>query len=90
MYLHRDVTGAVPLIHCDCNGALSTIRFTASSDKAKHIDVAFHNSRHLDAVGIVNTEISTHENLMDVMTKALAPDKHRYFTHRIGLRQCTS
>jgi hypothetical protein len=93
VYLHRDITGetVVPLIHCDSNGALSTIRSTASSDKAKHIDVAFHNSRHLDAEGIIKfTEISTHENLADVMTKALAPDKHRYFTRGIGLRQPTS
>ena len=39
VYLHRGVTGetAVPLIHCDSNGALSTIRSTASSDKAKRI-----------------------------------------------------
>ena len=28
----------VPLIHCDSNGALSTIRSTIMSDKAKHID----------------------------------------------------
>jgi len=40
-YLHRDVTGeiAVPLIRCDSNGALSTMRSTATSDKAKYIDV---------------------------------------------------
>jgi len=46
IYLHRDVTGKtmVPLIHCDSNGALSTIRSTITSDKAKHIDMPFHNS----------------------------------------------
>jgi len=40
IYLHRDVTGEtmVPLIHCDSNGALSTIRSTITSDKAKHIE----------------------------------------------------
>jgi len=90
VYLHRDVTGEV-LIHCDSNGALSTIRSTASSDKAKHIDVAFHNPRHLEAEGTVKfTEISTHENLADVMAMALVPDKHRYFTHGIGLQLPTS
>jgi len=43
IYLHRDVTGetVVPLIQCDSNGALSTIRSTITSDKAKHIDVPF-------------------------------------------------
>jgi len=89
IYLHRDVTGEtmVPLIHCDSNGALSTIRSTITSDKAKHIDVPFHNFRHLDAAGVVKfTEIDTLENLADVMTKALPPEKHQYLTHGIGLR----
>jgi len=77
----------VPHIHCDSNGALSTIRSTITSDKAKHIDVPFHNSRHLDAAGVVKvTEINTLENLADVMTKALPPEKHQYLTHGIGLR----
>jgi hypothetical protein len=89
VYLHRDVTGetAVPLIHCDSNGALSTIRSTVTSDKAKHIDVPFHNSRHLHAAGVVKfTEIDTLQNLADVLTKALPPEKHQYLTHGIGLR----
>ena len=89
VYLHRDVTGEteVPLIHCDSNGALSTIRSTVTSDKAKHIDVPFHNSRHLDSTGVVKfTEIDTLENLANVMTKALAPEKHQYLTQGIGLR----
>jgi len=93
VYLHRDVTGetVVPLIHCDSNGALSTIRSTITSDKAKHIDVPFHNSRHLDAAGVVKfTEIDTLENLADVMTKALPPEKHQYLTHGIGLRSTPS
>jgi len=79
IYLHRDVTGEtmVPLIHCDSNGALSTIHSTITSDKAKNIDMPFHNSRHLDAAGVVKfTEIDTFENLADVMMKALPPEKH--------------
>ena len=76
----------VPLIHCDSNGALSNIRSTITSDKAKHIDVPFHNSRHLDAAGVVKfTEMDTLKNLADVMTKALPPEKHQYLTHGIGL-----
>jgi len=88
IYLHRDIIGEtmVPLIHCDSNGALSTICSTITSAKAKHIDVPFHNSRHLDAAGVVKfTEIDTLENLADVMTKALPPEKHQYLTHGIGL-----
>ena len=88
IYLHRDVTGetVVPLIHYVSNGALSTICSTITSHKAKHIDVPFHNSQHLDAAGVVKfTEIDTLENLADVMTKALPPEKHQYHTHGIGL-----
>ena len=78
IYLHRDVTGetVVPLIHYVSNGALSTICSTITSHKAKHIDVPFHNSQHLDAAGVVKfTEIDTIENLADVMTKALLLEK---------------
>jgi len=88
IYLHRDIIGetVVMLIHCDSNGALSTICSTITSAKAKHIDVPFHNSQHLDAAGVVKfTEIDTLENLADVMTKALPPEKHQYLTHGIGL-----
>ena len=56
------------------------------SDKAKHIDVPFHNSQHLDAVGVVEfTEIDTLENLADIMTQALLLEKHQYLTHGIAL-----
>ena len=76
----------VPLIHYDSNGTLCTIRSTITSDKAKHIDVPFYNSRHLDAAGVVKfTEIDTLENHADVMTKAQPPEKYQYLTHGIGL-----
>jgi len=61
-------------MHCHSNVALSTIRSTITSDKAKHINVPFHNSRHLDAAGVVKfTEIDTLENLADIMMKVLLP-----------------
>jgi len=76
----------VLLIHYDSNGALSTIRSTITSDKAKHINVPFHNSQHLDTAGVVKfTEIDTLENLADIMMKALLLEKHQYLTHGIGL-----
>jgi len=89
IFLHRDVTGektVVPLIHCDWNGALSTILSTIMSNNAKYIDVPFHNSQHLDAAGVVKfTEIDTLENFADIMTNALLPEKHQCLTHSIGL-----
>ena len=87
--LHRDVTGdkVVPTIYCDSNGALSTIHSGNSSANTKHIDIKFHVCRDVQARRVVNfTEISTHENLADITTKALTPEKHRYFTSGIGLR----
>jgi len=88
--LHRDLTGeaVVPSIYCDANGALSTIRSGGqSSIKSKHIDMKFHVYRDLHTRRKVTfNEISTHENLADIMTKALAPDKHQYFTTGICLR----
>jgi len=65
---------------------MSTIHSTITRDKAKHIDVPFHNSRHLDAAGVVKfSAIDTLENLADIMTKALPLDKHQYLTYGIGL-----
>jgi len=104
IYLHRDVTGetVVPLIHCDSNDTLSTIRSMITSKKAKRIDVPFHNSRHFDTAGVVKFNgVNTLENLADVMTrhyrrrsinillKALVCthfNKRPYCAHGIGLR----
>jgi len=88
IYLHQDVTSEtiVLLIHCDLNGALSTIRSTITRDKAKHIDVSFHNSLYHDTAGVVEfTEIDTFKNLADIMTKVLPPEKYQYLTYGIGL-----
>jgi len=87
-YLHRDVTGetAVPQLYTDSQGALSTICSGVSSAKTKHIDIRFHNSHDLHCKGVVNFQrVTTDENLADLMTKALGPDKHRYFSNKIGL-----
>jgi hypothetical protein len=87
--LHKDVTGetAVPTIYCDSNGALKTIYSGVSSPKTKHIDIRYHVSRDRQERGIVNfTDISTDDNLADIMTKALGPDKHQHFATGISLR----
>jgi hypothetical protein len=87
--LHKDVTGetVVPTIYCDSNGALKTIYSGVSSPKTKHIDIRYHISRDRQERGIVNfTDISTDDNLADIMTKALGPEKHQHFATGIGLR----
>jgi len=85
--LHEDVTGesANPVpIFTDSNGALQDIRTAVSGAQSKHIDIQFHNSRELQATGMVQfSHVSTHENLADIMTKS--PYKHKYFAEGMGL-----
>ena len=87
--LANGVTGetAVPTIYCDSNGALKTIYSGVSSPKTKHIDIRYHISRDRQERGTVNfTDISTDDNLANIMTKALGPEKHQHFATGIGLR----
>jgi len=89
--LHKDVTSelVIPPIYCDNNGALKNIRSGVSSAKTKHIDIRFHDSRELHAQGIVKFDyVSTDENLADIMTKALAPERHQRLVANMGLRRC--
>jgi len=86
--LHKDVTSetVVPTIYCDSNGTLKTIYSRVSSPKTKHIDILYHISPDQQECGIVNfTDISTDDNLADIMTKALGPAKHLHFATGIGL-----
>jgi hypothetical protein len=86
--LHKDVTGELvtPPIYCDSNGALKNIWSGVSSAKTKHIDIRFHDSRELHAQGIVKfAYVSTDVNLADIMTKALAPERHQRLVGGMGL-----
>jgi len=63
-------------IYRDRSGALKGIRSGVSSEKTKHIDIQFHDSRELHAQGRVKfTYASTDVNLADIMTKALTLGK---------------
>jgi hypothetical protein len=82
-YIFKDVTGETTSHDIL---ALKTIYSGVSSPKTKHIDIRYHVSRDRQERGIVNfTDISTDDNLADIMTKALSPDKHQTFTTGIGL-----
>ena len=86
--LHKDVTGetVVPTICFDFNSALKTIYSGFSSLKTKHINIRYQISRNRQECGIVNfSNISTNDNLTDIMTKALGPEKHPHFATGIGL-----
>jgi len=88
--LHKDVTGelVVPPTYCDSNGALKNIWSGVSSAKTKHIDIRFHDSREVHTQGIVKFDyVSTNDNLADIMTKALVPERHQRLVQSMGLRR---
>jgi hypothetical protein len=81
----NDETKPLPIL-CDNEGALAHITNAVIKSRTKHIDVCYHNSRHLHTRGIVNYSwISTHENMADILTKALGKPKHEKFTKALGL-----
>jgi len=90
--LHTDIVGklAYPLPVCtDSNGALKNIQAAGyGKSRNKHINVKFHHCRDLHATRELEfSYVSTNDNLADIMTKALGPEKHRGFTEGIGLRR---
>jgi len=90
--LHTDVVGKLgcPLPVCtDSNGALKNIQAAGyGKSRNKHIHVKFHHCRDLHTTRELEfSYVSTNDNLADIMTKALGPEKHRGFTEGIGLRR---
>ena len=88
--LQRDVSGIIQLpptpIYTDSQGALTHITTGISKARTKHIDVCYHNSRNLHEQGIVKYDyINTNDNPADILTKALARDKHEKFARAMGV-----
>jgi len=75
-------------IFTDSNGALENILAAGyGKSRNKHIDVKLHLCRDLHISGKLEfSRVSTNDNLADIMTKALGPGKHGFFTQSIGLR----
>jgi hypothetical protein len=90
--LHTDVVGNLgsPLpVYTDSNGALKNIQAAGyGKSRNKHIDVKLHHCRDLHATRDLEfSYVSTDDNLADIMTKALGPEKHGFFTKGIGLQR---
>jgi len=90
--LHMDIVGNLepPLpIFADSNGAQKNILAAGyGKSRNKHIDVKLHLCGDLHASGNLEfSHVSTNNNLADIMTKALGPGKHGFFTQGIGLRR---
>ena len=76
---------SVPL-YVDYNSALKLTRNPEYYSKSKHIDVKHYFIRQKVEDGTINTErVSTKDNLVDVLTKALLRDLHNDLVARIGM-----
>ena len=73
-------------IFTDSQGALRHITTGIMKARLKHIEVCYHNSRDLHARGVVHYDyVNTSENPADLLTKAVARDKHEKFTRAMGV-----
>ena len=73
-------------IFTDSQGALRHITTGIMKARSKRIEVCYHNSRDLQARGVVHYDyVKTSENPADLLTKALARDKHEKFTRAMGV-----
>ena len=75
-YLGKPETVTPISLFGDNSGAIAQSHNPENQAKTKHVDISDHYSRELQEVGIIATSvISTHENVADILTKALAGAK---------------
>jgi len=85
-----DIVGKLgcPLPICtDSNGVLKNIQAAGyGKSRNKHIELKIHHCRYLHTTRELEfSYVSTYNNLVDIMTKVLGPEKHRGFMEGIGL-----
>ena len=74
------------LIMCDNQGAIALARNPVYHARTKHIEVQHHFVREKVARGTIILEYCpTEDMLADVLTKALAKDKHEQLTMKMGI-----
>ena len=55
--------------------------------KAKYIDIKYHAIRHyIQEEKVVVNHIPSSENIADLFTKALGPQKHQYLVDYMGIQ----
>jgi hypothetical protein len=77
--LFRDlnITITIPVIYSDNQGAIAIAENPTNYQRAKHIDIRYHFVRHAVQNNKIRIEyIPTGEQLADVPTKTLGPQKH--------------
>ncbi len=76
------------LILADSQTALEIADGTAVNHrKAKHIDIKYHAIRHyIQEERVMVNHIPSSENITDLFTKALGPQKHQRLVEYMGMR----
>jgi hypothetical protein len=74
------------LIHSDNQGSIALTKNPAYHSRTKHIDIRHHFIRDAVEVGAVELQYcATDDMVADVLTKALARDKHEKHAGGLGL-----
>ena len=76
------------IILCDNNSAIKLSKNPVLHGRSKHIDVRFHFLRDLANEGTVKLEFcGTHEQVADIMTKALKMDTYELLRGKLGMME---
>jgi len=80
----EDVEGT--LILCDNQGAIALAKNPVHHARTKHIEMQHHFVREKVEKGTITLEYCPNEDMLaDVMTKALARDRHEHLTRAMGI-----
>ena len=72
-------------LYCDNAAARSMIENSSFHNRGKHIDIKFHYTRSLHKKEIYVTEISTKDQLADIMTKPLFRPTFEHLKHKLNI-----
>ena len=74
------------MIYCDNQSCIKLTKNPVFHDRSKHIGIRYHFIRDYVQKGVVKLEyISTDEQVVDIITKALPRGKHVYFKDKMGV-----